>query len=266
MATIRTQLPMFSAIQWLSEGFSDMRATQFKGTYYGLVFTLVAFVISFIYATYWKATMGLTASFFLMGPIICTGIYDLSRQQQQDGKASLIKSTTAWFRNWKSIGFFAVILTFLMIIWVRVSIVLFALFASHEYPDMQSLIGQIVSLKNIEFLLVWLCVGSVFASLAFALSVVSVPMLLDRPCDTLEAIFTSANALWNNTLTCFVWALCIVLLVGSALIFFKPLLIVVAPWVGHATWRAYQALVDTQATDMNEESMLENTPPTAQQA
>jgi len=115
-------------------------------------------------------------------------------------------------------------------------------------------------------LLVWLCVGSVFASLAFALSVVSVPMLLDRPCDTLEAIFTSANALWNNTLACFVWALCIVLLVGSALIFFKPLLIVVAPWVGHATWRAYQALVDTQATDMNEESMLENTPPTAQQA
>ena len=50
MATIRTQLPMFSAIQWLSDGFSDMRATQFKGTYYGLVFTLVAFIISFIYA------------------------------------------------------------------------------------------------------------------------------------------------------------------------------------------------------------------------
>ena len=70
MASIRTQLPMFSAIQWLSDGFSDMRATQFKGTYYGLVFTLVAFIISFIYATYWKATMGLTASFFLMGPII----------------------------------------------------------------------------------------------------------------------------------------------------------------------------------------------------
>jgi uncharacterized membrane protein len=67
-------------------------------------------------------------------------------------------------------------------------------------------------------------------------------------------------------MACFVWALCIVLLVGSALIFFKPLLIVVAPWVGHATWRAYQALVDTQVTEMNEESMLENAPPTAQQA
>jgi uncharacterized membrane protein len=35
----------------------------------------------------------------------------------------------------------------------------------------------------------------------------------------------------------------VVVLIGSALIFFKPLLIVWAPWVGHATWKAYHALV-----------------------
>ncbi len=266
MATIRTHLPVLSAFQWLSQGFDDMRATQFKGTYYGLVFTIVAYIISFIYETYWKATMGLTASFFLMGPIVCTGIYDLSRQLQNDGKASLIRSTTAWFRNWKSIGFFAVMLTFLMIIWVRVSIVLFALFASHEYPDMRSLIGQIVSFKNIEFLIAWMCVGSVFASLAFALSVVSVPMMLDRSCDTLEAIFTSANALWNNTLVCFVWAMCIVMLVGAALLFFKPMLIVVAPWVGHATWRAYQALVESQYAGPIQETLPKDLPQVIPQA
>lgn len=140
-------------------------------------------------------------------------------------------------------GFFAIILTFLMIVWARVSIVMFALFAEHEYPQLQNLISQIVSLKNIEFLMVWTCVGAVFASLAFAISVVSVPMLLDRSTDTLEAIFTSANALWNNTLVCLVWASLIVCLIGLALVFFKPLLIFTAPLVGHATWHAYKALV-----------------------
>jgi uncharacterized membrane protein len=128
-------------------------------------------------------------------------------------------------------------------------VVLFALFATHDYPDMHSMITQIVSLRNIEFMVVWLGVGAVFATLAFAVSVVSVPMLLDRPIDTMEAIFTSAQALWGNFAACLVWAVMVVVLVGSALIFFKPLLILLAPWVGHATWKAYQALVVPQGEE-----------------
>jgi uncharacterized membrane protein len=140
-------------------------------------------------------------------------------------------------------GLFAILLTFLMIVWARVSIVLFALFADQEYPHLQSLISQIIAFKNIEFLIVWTCVGAVFASLVFAISVVSVPMLLDRSTDTLEAILTSANALWNNTLVCLLWASLIVCFIGLALVFFKPLLVITAPLIGHATWHAYHALV-----------------------
>jgi len=114
---------------------------------------------------------------------------------------------------------------------------------------MHSMITQIVSLRNLEFILVWLGVGSVFATLAFAVSVVSVPMLLDRPVDTMEAIFTSVQALWENLAACLVWAVLVVVLIGSALVFFKPLLVLFAPWVGHATWKAYQALVVPQGED-----------------
>lgn len=244
MAAIRTNLPLFSALQWLSQGFADMRATRFIGAFYGFVFASIGYTIAFVYATFWKASMGLTAGFFLLGPIICTGIYELSRQLQKGESVNLLRSMKAWLRNWKSIGFFAAILTFLMIVWARVSVVLFALFADHDYPDMQSLMAQIVSMKNMEFIMVWMGVGAVFASLAFAVSVVSVPMLLDRSTDTMEAVFTSAQALWNNAGACLVWALCVVALVGVALIFFKPLLILTAPWIGHATWKAYLALVE----------------------
>lgn len=243
MAAIQTDLPLFSPFTWLGKGFADMRASYFAGCFYGLVFVMLGYALSLVYENYWKVTMGLTASFFLLGPIVCTGIYDLSRQLQNSETLSLPQSMKAWLPNWKMMGFFAIILTFLMIVWARVSIVMFALFAEHEYPQLQNLISQIVSLKNIEFLMVWTCVGAVFASLAFAISVVSVPMLLDRSTDTLEAIFTSANALWNNTLVCLVWASLIVCLIGLALVFFKPLLIFTAPLVGHATWHAYKALV-----------------------
>ena len=243
MSAIQTDLPLLSPFTWLMKGFADMRATGFVGTIYGLVFASLGYALSLVYANYWKATMGLTASFFLLGPIVCTGIYELSRQLQKGESVSFQKTIMAWLPNWKMMGLFAVILTFLMIVWARVSIVIFALFADHEYPHLQSLISQIASFKNIEFLMVWTCVGAVFASLVFAISVVSVPMLLDRSTDTLEAIFTSANALWNNTLVCLIWASLIVCLVGLALVFFKPLLVLTAPLVGHATWHAYQALV-----------------------
>ena len=232
MAAIQTDLPLFSPFTWLGKGFADMRASYFAGCFYGLVFVMLGYALSLVYENYWKVTMGLTASFFLLGPIVCTGIYDLSRQLQNSDTLSLPQSMKAWLPNWKMMGFFAIILTFLMIVWARVSIVMFALFAEHEYPQLQNLISQIVSLKNIEFLMVWTCVGAVFASLAFA-----------RSTDTLEAIFTSANALWNNTLVCLVWASLIVCLIGLALVFFKPLLIFTAPLVGHATWHAYKALV-----------------------
>jgi uncharacterized membrane protein len=187
--------------------------------------------------------MGLTAGFFLMGPFICTGIYELSRQRERGEPLSLIKSWTAWFRNWKSIAFFAAMLTFFMVVWARVSVVLFALFAAHDYPTLQSILSQIVSERNLEFLLVWLGVGFVFASLVFAVSVVSVPLLLDRGTDTLEAVFASARALWANPMACLVWGLLIVALIGTSLFVFMPLLVITAPWVGHATWRAYKGLV-----------------------
>jgi len=40
--------------------------------------------------------------------------------------------------------------------------------------------------------------GAVFAALVFSISVVSVPMMLDRGSDTMESIVASAQALWNN--------------------------------------------------------------------
>ncbi|MFZ9122381.1 MAG: DUF2189 domain-containing protein [Burkholderiaceae bacterium] len=243
MTEIRSNVPVGSAFQWLAQGWKDFMQTGMRGTYYGACFAVMGFAIVMVYGTLWQATMGLTAGFFLMGPFICTGIYELSRQRERGEPLSLIKSWTAWFRNWKSIAFFAAMLTFFMVVWARVSVVLFALFAAHDYPTLQSMLSQIVSERNLEFLLVWMGVGFVFASLVFAVSVVSVPLLLDRGTDTLEAVFASARALWANPMACLVWGLLIVALIGTSLFVFMPLLVITAPWVGHATWRAYKGLV-----------------------
>ncbi|RCS58582.1 DUF2189 domain-containing protein [Parvibium lacunae] len=237
------EIAPLAAIGWLRSGWQDLLATRGVGVFYGALFTLMGYAIQGIYATRWQLTMALTAGFFLLGPFLCAGVYELSRQRERGERVNLLSSLLCWRRNLPALAFFAVILTFVMIVWARISVVIFALFSNTDFPTLQSLIGQIISLDNLEFIGVWTAVGAVIATLVFAISVVTVPLLLDRQSDTLIAMFASARALWQNLLALYVWAVLIVLLIGFSLVYFLPALLVTAPLVGHATWHAYRALL-----------------------
>ena len=251
MIAVHENLSATASLLWLKQGWNDRLCSGMRGCFYGAVFALMGYAIAFIYGTFWQATTGLTAGFFLVGPFLCCGIYELSRQRARGEPFSLPASLTSFMRNWKSLAFFAAMLTFFMVVWARVSVVIFALFASHDYPTLQAMFGQIVSAENIEFLLVWGGVGFVIASLVFAISVVSMPLLLDRDTDTLEAVFASARALWANPITCLVWGGLIVAIIGASLLIFLPLLIVTAPWVGHATWHAYKGMIGAHQENLS---------------
>jgi len=236
-------LPASAPLQWLAAGWQDFRHGGYRASFYGLVFACMGSAIAFVYETQWQLTMGLTAGFFLLGPFVCAGIHELSRQRERGERPSLLRSLSCWRRAPGAIGFFAAMLTFLMIVWARVSVVLFALSSTTEFPTMRGMLAQIASASNVEFLALWGAVGFVFASLVFAISLVSMPMMLDRGSDTMVAVFTSVRALAANPAAAYVWAASIVVLIGASLVLWLGLLVVTAPLVGHATWHAYRALV-----------------------
>jgi uncharacterized membrane protein len=231
--------------RWLARGWADFRATGYRAAFYGVLFVLMGLLIELIYATRWQLTMALTAGFFLVGPFVCTGIYELSRQRERGEATDLGASMSCWSRNLGGVAFFAAVLTFAMIVWARVSVVLFALFSTSEFPTVQSMIAQIVSLSNLEFVLVWVGVGFVFASLVFSITVVSIPLLLDRGGDTMMAIFASARALYLNPGPLYLWAALIVVLIGASLALWFVPLVLTAPLIGHATWHAYRDLIES---------------------
>lgn len=233
--------------RWLALGAADMRATRLRGAFYGALFVAMGMLIAKIYDTKWQLTMGLTAGFFLIGPFVCCGLYWLSRQRTRGETVSLTDSLTCWRTNPGSIAFFAAILTFLMVVWARISVVIFALFSNTDFPTMQGVLYQIFSLSNLPFVLVWFGVGFVFASLAFGISVIAVPLMLDRNTDTMMALFGSVRALWINPGPLYLWAALIVLLIGGSLVLGFVPLILTAPLVGHATWHAYRELVSDTA-------------------
>lgn len=236
-------LPALSPLTWLVAGWRDFRETGFRGAFYGLVFACMGTAVQFVYQTRWQLTMGLTAGFFLLGPFVCAGLHELSRQRERGETPSLARSLLCWRRAPGSIAFFAAMLTFLMIVWARVSVVLFALASHTDFPTVRGMAGQIVSPDNVEFLALWTAVGFVFASLVFAISLVSMPLMLDRGADTMSAVFASARALVEQPKAAYAWAATIVVLIGASLVFWLGLLVVTAPLVGHATWHAYRALM-----------------------
>ena len=102
--------------------------------------------------------------------------------------------------------------------------------------------------KNLEFLLVYCCVGFVFALLVFAVSVVSIPLMLDRNQDAVTSMLASIRALAENPLPLLVWAALIVGLTLLGFMSFHIGLAVLMPVVGHATWHAYRELVEPLKT------------------
>lgn len=246
MPAVRT-IGFDAPFRWLARGFDDMRATKLRGSFYGFLFVMMGYLIALVYETRWQLTMGMTAGFFLIGPFVCCGIYWLSRQHARGETVSLTESLTCWKVSPASIGFFAAILTFLMVVWARVSVIIFALFSTADFPTLQGVLSQLFSFANLPFVIVWFGVGFVFASIAFGISVVSVPLMLDRKTDTMMALFCSVRALWMNAGPLYLWAALIALLIGASLLMsFVPLL-VTAPLIGHATWHAYRELVGEDA-------------------
>ena len=82
-----------------------------------------------------------------------------------------------------------------------------------------------------------------FAALVFAISVVSIPMILDRDTDAISAAITSLQVVFGNMLVMLLWGLLVTSLVAVALVPYGAGLLLIGPWLGHASWHAYKSAV-----------------------
>jgi uncharacterized membrane protein len=83
----------------------------------------------------------------------------------------------------------------------------------------------------------------VFAGLIYSVSVISIPMLLDKPVDAITAGLTSMRLVLTQTAVMLFWGFLITSLVVLALLPWFAGLLVVGPVLGHASWHAYRAAV-----------------------
>ncbi len=120
------------------------------------------------------------------------------------------------------------------------------MFFNTGMPSTTGVLKAVFNPENWEFLAVYLAVGGVFASLVYATAVVSIPMILDRDTDAISAAITSIRVVFENTGVMLLWGAILTLLVVVALLPWGAGLVLVGPWLGHASWHAYRGAVTWQ--------------------
>jgi len=242
---VRTVGPA-APFRWVAAGWRDFLAHPLPSVFYGVCFALMGLLLYVVFQAAYAYVSALVTGFFLVGPFLCIGLYALTQRRELGQPAWLAPTLDAWAPNKSAIGLFSLVLAVILLVWARASLVVFALFYTNELPDLHDFLRQVVSLDNLEFLIAYLVVGGFFAALVFAISVVSVPMMLDRNTDGIVAVLTSLKAVSANVGAMVVWALLIVALVGVGLASWFLGLVVAVPVIGHATWYAYRELVPAE--------------------
>ena len=240
---VSAPVTLTAPLLWLAAGARDLRAAPLASLAYGAAFAVMGALLLFVFRHAYAYASAVVTGFVLVGPFLATGLYDLSRRRERGEPLRLRPTLTAWRANVGGFAIFALVLTVLMLVWARASLITFALFFASGMPTLERFVAQVLSPAHWDFVLTWCAVGLVFATLAFALSVVSMPLMLDRGTDAVSAALASVRVLAANPAPLALWAGLIVLLIGIGFATAMIGLVITAPWVGHATWHAYRALL-----------------------
>lgn len=229
-------------LRWLQLGWRDFRRAPGIGLFYGLCFMAMGWALLEMFEYSPAYVLALSGGFLLVGPFLCLGMYRVSQRLENGERPSFVDSILAWRARSGQLGIFGLVLLVLEMLWARSTLVVFAV-TFDGIPDFKGSLLALASPENIVFTVVWLCLGALFASLIYAVSVVSMPMILHRRTDAITAGLTSMRLVLSQTSVMLAWAVCISVLVVLALLPWFAGLLVLGPVLGHASWHAYRATV-----------------------
>jgi uncharacterized membrane protein len=195
-------------------------------------------VLAWRYGQYWFM-LAMLGGFVFLAPLACTGLYVLSAQLERNQTPSMrLALETACKQLLGTELVFTLVLLIVFLVWARAGAMVSVFFPMRGQPALADLA---------LYLSVGTLVGAVFASITFAVSAFSLPMILHRRVDAVTAVVTSVNAVLRNRKAMALWLALIVggVVLGAATAFVG--LAVILPVIGHAAWHGYLETIDASA-------------------
>ena len=238
---------------------SDLRASLVLGwqdflraPLYGLFFS--AFYVAGGWLIFWAMTtkgqlwwtLPAAAGFPILGPFVACGFYEISRRFEMKEPLNWREVLGVIFRQKdRQIPSIAVVVVVFFLFWNFLAHMIFALFLGLQaMTNISTSFGVFFTANGLAMLGVGTIVGAIFATVLFSLTVVSLPLLLDKEVDFVTAMISSVALVLQNPVVMLIWGalIAVLLFLGMAAWFLG--LFIVLPVLGHATWHLYRRALD----------------------
>jgi uncharacterized membrane protein len=245
-------VPVLRPFAWVALGVRDLRRAPWPSLFHGWLVVVGGWIIAALALKWWPLLPGAFSGFVLVGPILCTGLYELSRRVERGDRACIDDVIAAWRRGTQPLVWLGLGLAVAGTAWVLVSAVLVAIFVKAPITGGPAFLRHVVFSEGSNLYAIWVLSGGAGASLVFAATVVSAPFLLDRDTDLSTAVWASIRAVGENPVAMGIWAT--IIMVATALSMATAMLgfLVTIPVIGHATWHAYRETVDARGIPARE--------------
>ncbi|PSH68234.1 hypothetical protein CU102_15070 [Phyllobacterium brassicacearum] len=236
------------AFTWIAEGWRDLWTIPMPSLAYGAGVALVslAIVCSLMFYSLDFAFFPALAGFLVVGPALATGLYVKSQRLAKGLPVTFASMIVPEKGTAQHVLFVGAVLMGLMLLWMRAAVLIYALFFGwRPFPGMDHIVEMLFGTPvGIAMLVVGIIIGGVFAAFAFAVSVFSIPMVLDKRFDAFTAMGTSISIVWNNLPVMMLWGAIVLLFTLLSLATAMLGFVIVFPLLGHATWHAYVSMRD----------------------
>ena len=230
---------------WLSGAWRDLWRAPVQHLTYGLGLAAISAAIGLALLFSGQAGWIMVAigGFFFIAPMLAMGLYHSGRELEQGRTPKLSDMLFVRTASARDLAYLGLALLLVYFFWGRMAQLIYALSTYRIHDTAREFFHFMTATpEGRSMALTGTFVGGVIAFIAYALIAISAPMLLDRRAEVFAAAVSSFRAVARNPGPMLLWAMLIALLVGLGVAsgFFG--LIVVFPWIGLASWRAYRQL------------------------
>jgi len=232
------------AIVWLQRGWDDVMHMKAASLGHGALITALGAILLMLGSSHAYLVAAAISGYLLVGPIMTTGLCELSRRRVNGEKIAFDESLHGMRRNPEGLAYFGVVLAIIAAAWFVLSGIVLQSVLQTSAPSLgDALWGSLSDAVSRPQVLAYVGSGAILAAVVFTLSVVAVPLIIDRHASALDAMWISAKVTFWNLPAMIVWAAIIVALTAIGFAPFLLGMIIVAPVLGHATWHAYKELI-----------------------
>lgn len=237
-------VPVYRPFIWIRDGWLDLRKHWGASLGYGALIVALGWTLLVFCGTHPYFVAAAISGFLLVGPVMSAGLCEMSRRYSLGQTATFDDSLDGFARNAPALIEFGVILAVCAVVWFGVSALLLgAVFHIPEPGIRETLYRGFLDYTNRSQVVAYIVIGAVLATAVFAVSVVAIPLIIDRHASAGQAMRASVHAVLRNIPAMIVWSALILVL---TIIGYAPLLaglLIIAPLLGHATWHAYKGLI-----------------------